>query len=226
MKHAFLPTSTQGPDRRGHSVGQHYFENSRFDGRPAAAVRDLARGRHPCLRLHRVCDLEMGAGDPLYDRAVRIPQNVDFIIPHLVFKEPATVQEMITQALRFELLEWGVWPGQFGPTFYLNPRGEREGRKTLARPDPPGKAHRNRGADGPVLQPGRDVLAGLRRHDADYGYRRLGLPLYGLPLRRTRPRKPAERGRRHQDQTPDDGRHRESRKVPPNSPASSLKNAA
>jgi hypothetical protein len=50
-----------------------------------------------------------------------------FPIPHLVFKEPTTVQEMITQALKFELLEWGVWPGQFGPTFYLNERGKREG---------------------------------------------------------------------------------------------------
>lgn len=50
-----------------------------------------------------------------------------FVIPHLVFKDPTTLLEMITQALRFELLEWGVWPGQFGPTFYLNPRGQREG---------------------------------------------------------------------------------------------------
>jgi hypothetical protein len=55
------------------------------------------------------------------------PSN--FVIPHLVFKEPTTVQNMITQALRFELLEWGVWAGESGPTFYLNPRGEREGRK-------------------------------------------------------------------------------------------------
>lgn len=52
-----------------------------------------------------------------------------FVIPHLAFKEPTTLLDMITQALRFELLEWGVWPGQFGPTFYLNPRGQREGRK-------------------------------------------------------------------------------------------------
>lgn len=52
-----------------------------------------------------------------------------FIIPHLAFKEPTTVLEIITEALRFELLEWGVWPGQFGPTFYMNPRGQREGRK-------------------------------------------------------------------------------------------------
>lgn len=52
-----------------------------------------------------------------------------FLIPHLVFKEPTTVLEMVTQALRFELLEWGVWPGQFGPTFHLNERGRREGAK-------------------------------------------------------------------------------------------------
>lgn len=56
------------------------------------------------------------------------PSN--FVISHLAFKDqPVTVQEMITQAVRFELLEWGVWPGQFGPTFFLNPRGQREGRK-------------------------------------------------------------------------------------------------
>lgn len=52
-----------------------------------------------------------------------------FVIPHLVFKEPTTVQEMVTQSLRFETLEWGVWSGQFGPTFYLNERGRREGAK-------------------------------------------------------------------------------------------------
>ena len=52
-----------------------------------------------------------------------------FLIPHLVFKEPANVAEMIQRATRFELPEWGVWPGQHGPTFHLNRRGEREGRK-------------------------------------------------------------------------------------------------
>lgn len=52
-----------------------------------------------------------------------------FPIPHLVFKEPTTVADMIDQANRFELSEWAVWHGQDGPTFYLNPRGEREGRK-------------------------------------------------------------------------------------------------
>ncbi|HET7588588.1 MAG TPA: fibronectin type III domain-containing protein [Solirubrobacterales bacterium] len=52
-----------------------------------------------------------------------------FLIPHLAFKEPTTVGDMIQQATRFEIPEWGVWPGQFGPTFYMNPRGQREGRK-------------------------------------------------------------------------------------------------
>jgi len=56
-------------------------------------------------------------------------QPTGFPIPHLVFKEPTTVQEMINQANRFELNEWAIWDGQDGPTFYLNPRGEREGRK-------------------------------------------------------------------------------------------------
>jgi hypothetical protein len=53
----------------------------------------------------------------------------NFVIPHLVFKEPMTVLEMLTTILSFELLEWGVWPGQLGPTFHLNQRGQREGRK-------------------------------------------------------------------------------------------------
>jgi hypothetical protein len=52
-----------------------------------------------------------------------------FLIPHLVFKEPTTVQEMITAALKFEVPEWGVWGTPFGPTFFLNGRGEREGAK-------------------------------------------------------------------------------------------------
>lgn len=55
------------------------------------------------------------------------PSN--FVIPHLVFKEPTTVLDMLTTILSYELLEWGVWPGQFGPTFHLNQRGGREGRK-------------------------------------------------------------------------------------------------
>ncbi len=53
----------------------------------------------------------------------------NFVIPHLVFKEPTTAAEMIQQATRFEIPEWGVWAGQFGPTFYMNPRGQREGSK-------------------------------------------------------------------------------------------------
>lgn len=52
-----------------------------------------------------------------------------FAIPHLTFKEPTTTAEMVQQAVRFELPEWGVWPGPTGPTFYLNQRGEREGAK-------------------------------------------------------------------------------------------------
>jgi len=52
-----------------------------------------------------------------------------FLIPHLVFKEPTTAAEMIQQATRYELPEWGVWLGQFGPTLYKNPRGKREGAK-------------------------------------------------------------------------------------------------
>jgi hypothetical protein len=53
----------------------------------------------------------------------------EFPIPHLPFKEPTTVTQMTETGNRFELNEWAVWSGQFGPTFYLNPRGDREGRK-------------------------------------------------------------------------------------------------
>lgn len=52
-----------------------------------------------------------------------------FPIPHLEFKEATTVEDIVAKSNRFELNEWAVWPGQFGPTFYMNPRGEREGRK-------------------------------------------------------------------------------------------------
>jgi hypothetical protein len=52
-----------------------------------------------------------------------------FPISQLAFKEPTTVADMINQATRYELPEWGVWAGQNGPTFYMNRRGEREGRK-------------------------------------------------------------------------------------------------
>ncbi len=53
-----------------------------------------------------------------------------FPIPHLPFKEATTVKRIVEAALRFELLEWGVWPDPRGrPTYYLNPRGTREGRK-------------------------------------------------------------------------------------------------
>ncbi|HYJ22621.1 MAG TPA: hypothetical protein VEW07_11445 [Solirubrobacterales bacterium] len=55
------------------------------------------------------------------------PSNLP--ISHLPFKEPTTVQDIVEKANRFELNEWAVWSGQFGPTFYMNPKGEREGRK-------------------------------------------------------------------------------------------------
>jgi hypothetical protein len=52
-----------------------------------------------------------------------------FIIPHLAFKAPTNAADMIQRATRFEQPEWGVWPTHRGPTFFMNPRGEREGRK-------------------------------------------------------------------------------------------------
>ena len=45
-----------------------------------------------------------------------------FIVPQLVFLEPTTAAEIIKQATRFGLPDWAVWEG---PTFYMNPRGER-----------------------------------------------------------------------------------------------------
>jgi hypothetical protein len=55
-----------------------------------------------------------------------------FLIPQLAFLEPTTVAEILKQATRFELQDWAVWEG---PTFYMNPRGER-GKKWRARVGP------------------------------------------------------------------------------------------
>lgn len=43
-----------------------------------------------------------------------------FVLPQLAFTDPTTVQQMITQMVAYELLDWAVWEG---PSFYLNPRG-------------------------------------------------------------------------------------------------------
>lgn len=49
-----------------------------------------------------------------------------FFIPQMAFKEPGPISEWIPQMNRFELKEWAVWNDQ---TFWLNDRGQREGRK-------------------------------------------------------------------------------------------------
>lgn len=59
-------------------------------------------------------------------------QDSSFVIPQLAFLEPTTDAEIIKQATRFDLEDWAVWEG---PTFYMNPRGER-GRKWRARSGP------------------------------------------------------------------------------------------
>jgi hypothetical protein len=59
-------------------------------------------------------------------------QPSSFVIPQLAFLEPTTASEIIKQATRFELQDWAVWEG---PTFYMNPRGER-GNKWKARVGP------------------------------------------------------------------------------------------
>lgn len=59
-------------------------------------------------------------------------QPSSFVIPQLAFLEPTTVAEIVKQATRFELQDWAVWEG---PTFWMNPRGER-GNKWRARVGP------------------------------------------------------------------------------------------
>lgn len=57
-----------------------------------------------------------------------------FVIPQLVFT-PTTVATMIQQAVQYELLDWAVWEGQFGPTMYVNQRGGR-GKSWVSRVGP------------------------------------------------------------------------------------------
>jgi hypothetical protein len=55
-----------------------------------------------------------------------------FVIPHLAFKDPTTVGEIIKQATRFRLRDWAVWEG---PLFWLHNRNAR-GNKWRARVGP------------------------------------------------------------------------------------------
>jgi hypothetical protein len=55
-----------------------------------------------------------------------------FVIPHLAFKDPTTVGEIIKQATRFRLRDWAVWEG---PLFWLHDRNAR-GTKWRARVGP------------------------------------------------------------------------------------------
>jgi hypothetical protein len=45
-----------------------------------------------------------------------------FVIAQLAFLAATNAAEILKQATRFELPDWAVWEG---PTFYMNPRGER-----------------------------------------------------------------------------------------------------
>ena len=49
-------------------------------------------------------------------------EHSQFVIPQLAFLEPTTAAEMVKQATRFELQDWGVWEDK---TFYMNERGKR-----------------------------------------------------------------------------------------------------
>lgn len=64
-----------------------------------------------------------------------IPGSVQvssFVIPHLIFTEATTAGEIIRQASRFDLPDWGVWDDK---VFYWNERGA-VGRKWRARVGP------------------------------------------------------------------------------------------
>lgn len=59
-----------------------------------------------------------------------------FVIPHLEFREPTTVAEIVKAANRFHIRDWAVWEGQNGrPTFYYQDRGDG-GREWRARVGP------------------------------------------------------------------------------------------
>lgn len=97
-----------------------------------------------------------------------------FVIPHLSFKDPGPVSEWVDQSNRFELNEWGVWNKK---TFYLNPRGEREGRKRwVARVAPAGLQE-----TGPQME---RLFNGVivQYPDVDGSTRTIGPPGSGCPV--------------------------------------------
>lgn len=59
-------------------------------------------------------------------------QQSGFIIPHFTFPEPTTAGEIVRQATRFGLQDWGVWENK---VFWWHERGAR-GRKWRARVAP------------------------------------------------------------------------------------------
>lgn len=83
-------------------------------------------------------DAGVYASDVIRDIITRFtdltPQITDssFIIPQLAFPEPTTPAEMIRQASRFELADWGVWENR---TFRWNPaRTPNRNWRTRTRP--------------------------------------------------------------------------------------------
>ena len=66
-----------------------------------------------------------------------------FIIPQLVFLDPTTASAIITEALKYELLDWWV---DEGPTFNLAAPANH-GKKWLARVGPSGLAGDGTGHD-------------------------------------------------------------------------------
>jgi len=69
---------------------------------------------------------------PLLEVLSTSVQASAFLIPHLVFSEATTAGEIVRQASRFDLADWGVWDDK---VFYWNERGA-VGRKWRARVGP------------------------------------------------------------------------------------------
>jgi hypothetical protein len=129
MKHAFLSDFYTGPGT-GQMNNKHYFESVKVQDRSLLPLY----GTWPEVGF--LASDFIAYALSMWAPGIRFTTGPfgslrasSFPIQHLTFKEPTTVQEMITAALKFELLEWSVRGTAQGPTFFLNPRGEREGRK-------------------------------------------------------------------------------------------------
>jgi len=129
-KYAFLVSCWLGSGASGNMSDIHLWTLPKVIGRHGLPIY----GTWPNLGVlfSDVIAYALGKWAPLIDFTTGpngTIQPTKFLIPHLAFKETGTVMQMAEQGNRFEMDEWAVWAGRSGPTFYLNPRGEREGRK-------------------------------------------------------------------------------------------------